>query len=174
MQDINEINRWYSTPDPWEYEKNEDDLRRRDYLLKFLKDKKYNNVLDIGCGNGFITDSLPGLNITGVDLSDKAIEIANSRNEKKNIKYLCKSVFNISELNSKFDLIIITGVLYEHYLGNSRSFIYSIINDLLIDNGTLISVHIDNWYKFRFPFLLTNEFFYDYRELIHRLEIYRK
>lgn len=47
-------------------------LYRNDIIIKFLKSKNIDNILDIGCGRGLVSDFLykKGLNIQGVELGD--------------------------------------------------------------------------------------------------------
>ncbi|PIY04838.1 MAG: 3-demethylubiquinone-9 3-O-methyltransferase, partial [Gallionellales bacterium CG_4_10_14_3_um_filter_54_96] len=50
---------------------------RLNYIDRFadLADK---TVLDVGCGGGILSESMAGLkaNVTGIDLSDKALQVA--------------------------------------------------------------------------------------------------
>jgi SAM-dependent methyltransferase len=73
--------------------------------------KNINNVIDIGCGEGFIINCLKLPAIVGVDISKNALKIAKDKNQKYN---LCAgSVYNLSFKKSSFDLVIATEVL-EH------------------------------------------------------------
>jgi len=74
IQSLDEIEKWYKTKDPWQYETTKDDLLRKDILLSELPSQIYNHVLDIGCGHGYITRDLPGKKIIGVDISKEAIK----------------------------------------------------------------------------------------------------
>src|SRR5215217_1627254 len=151
IQSKSELEEWYERPDPWDYANDSEDLKRKQILLTEIPDLPYKSVLDIGCGNGFITTDLPGDNIVGVDLSDKAVEIANKTNTKSNISYEAANIFDLINWDRKFDLIIITGVLYPQYVGASSKLIYLIIDKLLNKDGILVSVHINEWYTCRFP-----------------------
>jgi predicted TPR repeat methyltransferase len=174
IQSKEELEKWYERNDPWDYENSPHDSKRKDIFLSELPTGSFEKVLDIGCGNGFITNDLPGKSIIGVDISSKAIEQAKSRC-KKDIKFIQASIFDLgSILDQKFDLIIITGVLYPQWIGNTESLIYTIIDNLLADNGYLVSVHIDSWYRARFPYLLVKDYNYDFREFIHKFEVYIK
>lgn len=174
IQSIDEIEKWYTTKDPWKYENSADDLLRKDVLLSELPSQRYSHVLDIGCGHGFVTRDLPGDNIIGVDISYEAIQQA-KQYQRDEIAFLKGSIFELTEMFSeKFDLIIITGVLYKQYIGNSLRLVYVVIDQLLAENGILASVHINSWYEAKFPYLLISEYYYDYRKYIHRLEIYAK
>ncbi len=81
---------------------------RLEYILSKcdIKDKK---ILDIGCGGGILSEQLckEGAKVTGIDSSCKSIEIAREHAKQKNydIKYINKSIFDITDLNN-FDLII--------------------------------------------------------------------
>lgn len=174
-QPLADLEKWFLKKDPWEYENNLEDIKRKDILLSEIPERNYKKVLDIGCGHGFVTRSLPGEEIVGVDISKNAIKQAQRNNRSKKIKYVQASIYNLSILGSqKFDLIILTGVLYPQYIGDSESLIYTIIDRYLADSGILIMVHIDEWYKARFPYLLLKEYLYSYKEYTHRLEVYTK
>jgi len=173
LQKIDDLEKWNDIEDPWGYKNNFHDDLRKTTLLDQIPKRKYENVLDIGCGQGFITNDLPGKNVYGVDISETAIKYARKNNKK--VIYSVGSIFEIDKLfEIKFDLIIITGVLYPQYIGNSSSLIYLLIDKILKQNGILISVHINEWYFSQFPYLKTNHLYYEYREFTHNLEIYSK
>lgn len=177
IQSTDEIEQWFQKDDPWEYEGNPEDEKRKDVLFSEIPQKKYVNVLDIGCGHGYVTRELPGDNIIGVDISQNAIDQAKKHNqgEKKKIEFRQGSIYHIDQMfNIKFDLIIITGVLYPQYIGNSHSLVYLIIDKILKKRGVLVSVHINEWYKSLFPFFLNKIYLYDYKNYSHRLEVYTK
>jgi 2-polyprenyl-3-methyl-5-hydroxy-6-metoxy-1,4-benzoquinol methylase len=173
LQKIDDLEQWNDNEDPWGYNNNFHDDLRKITLLDQIPKRDYENVLDIGCGQGFITNNLPGKNVYGVDISETAIKFARKSNTK--VDYSVGSIFEIDKLvEIKFDLIIITGVLYPQYIGNSSSLIYLLIDKILRPNGILISVHINEWYSSQFPYLKINQLYYDYREFTHNLEIYSK
>jgi len=180
METKDKLNQFYSNKDPWSYDANPYDALRREILLKEIPSRKYESVLDIGCGNGFVTTSLPGNKVVGIDISANAVEAARARAlGQAHLQFFAASIFDLA-LNSpavlecRFDLIVITGVMYDQYIGESLSLIYHIINEKLADNGILVTVHIDDWYKARFPFFLVKSLRYKYREFEHRLEVYVK
>jgi predicted TPR repeat methyltransferase len=174
IQKINELEKWHEKKDPWQYEKTKDDLLRKEILLSELPKHDFACVLDIGCGQGFVTKDLPGEKIIGVDISSQAIKHA-KQHENDRIKFAKASIFELNEiLPERYNLIVITGVLYRHYIGNSLRLIYLIIDELLQENGILASVHINTWYMAKFPYLLISDCYYEYRDYIHKLEIYTK
>lgn len=177
LQPITDLEKWWTKPDPWDYEKNPDDQNRRAMLLSLLPQKKYNRVLDIGCGNGFVTKRLPGEEVIGVDISENAIKHARIIcKEQKHITYHKHTLFDLQNAgwDNSFDLIIITGVLYPQYMGKSSRLVYLIIDQLLRPCGHLVSCHIEEWYTSRFPYTTIQREYYPYREYSHILEIYLK
>lgn len=179
IQTATELNEWHSKDDPWDYRSNLSDQKRKDLLAFELPKLSYHQVLDIGCGQGFVTRELPGKHITGVDISDQAIKRAKRITQQKKLKHISFKTGNLFEINSlvgkkKFDLVVITGVLYPQYIGDSSTLVYHLIDQVLAPGGILASVHIEDWYSCRFPYLKIREHFYKYREFFHRLEIYCK
>lgn len=73
--------------------------------------KNINDVIDIGCGEGFVINSLDFPKITGVDISRNALRIAKEKNPECN--FCSGSIYDISFKENSFDLVIATEVL-EH------------------------------------------------------------
>ena len=175
IQPKSELEEWHSVDDPWKYESTPDDKKRKNLLLSEIPQGHYKNTLDIGCGQGFITKDLPGDSIIGIDISHEAINKA-KKYESSKLKFKQADIFEVCEAldNQQFDLIIITGVLYPQYIGNSNRLINHLIDKILSKKGILVSVHIDEWYNNRFPYLLLSDLAYSYRNYYHRLEVYVK
>tara|TARA_B100001996_G_scaffold191355_1_gene146418 strand:- start:150 stop:878 length:729 start_codon:yes stop_codon:yes gene_type:complete len=83
-------------------------------ISHFKKNKKKNSLkglefLDIGCGGGLLSEPFArlGANITGIDASNKNIEIAKIHSKKSNLKinYICSAPENLN-LNKKFDVVL--------------------------------------------------------------------
>lgn len=174
IQSKDELDNWYSEADPWGYFDNPQDTMRKARILSAIPQFEYENVLDIGCGNGFLTNSLPGKQIIGLEISEKAVQWANEHTAP-NAHYLCGSLFDLPDLNlPPMDLIVITGVLYPQYIAESIRLVYVLIDQLLKPGGILVCSHIYEWHKARFPYLTVSREYFAYREYSQVLEVYCK
>lgn len=92
------------------------DIQQLDMMQDKLKINSNDVVLDLGCGLGGITEYLAkktGAQITGVDFSEKCIQLAESKG--KGIANLKFKTMDINELNfpsNTFDVILALDVLY--------------------------------------------------------------
>jgi 2-polyprenyl-6-hydroxyphenyl methylase / 3-demethylubiquinone-9 3-methyltransferase len=79
------------------------------------------DVLDIGCGAGFLTNSLAqeGHRVTGIDLSAKSLDVAGKRDLTKSVRYLQLDAFALSFPDHSFDVICAMDFL-EHIETPSR------------------------------------------------------
>jgi SAM-dependent methyltransferase len=180
LQSKDELEKTYATKDPWAYENNPDDLRRRAELLALLPRSRPQRTLDIGCGDGFVTFALPGAQVVGIDLSENAIGLANSalqsRDDKERFLFHSASIFDLANTfpANAFDLIVITGVLYPQYIGAAKSVVRLLIDHLLLPGGTLVCCHIAEWYQPFFWYTRIDQMVYPYRNYTHVLEVSRK
>ncbi len=179
IETAQDLDRFYAEEDPWDYQAHPDDQRRLDEVRVMLSGRQFRHALDIGCGNGFITTSLPATNVLGIDLSSSAIDWARKRASRmpdpSRFDFECRSIFDVGALpESHFDLIVITGVLYPQYIGRGYSLARVHIDRILRAGGTLLSCHIDEWMRFRFPYSLVDQSLYPYREYTHRIEVFVK
>lgn len=81
-----------------------------DIELNELGDIKGKSILHLQCHFGQDTLSLArlGADVTGVDFSDKAIELAESLNNelKQNARFICSDIYGLKEkLDEKFDIV---------------------------------------------------------------------
>ena len=116
------------------------------------------NLLEIGCGAGWATNSIANYykkKILGLDYNPRAIERARSVGEKLGLptEFLCQDLFVFSEEKRAkedcFDLIISLGVL--HHTDNCIGAIRSICNNLLREKGHFL---VGLYHKYgRKPFL---------------------
>lgn len=91
------------------------DIFQLNKLLEVLNFSRNDRVLELGCGNGFITEYLQkesGAIFHGIDISEEAIRQAQAR---INTKRLTFSVGNMNKLNFKpqtFDCVVAIDTLY--------------------------------------------------------------
>lgn len=98
------MDEFYKNPDPWGFQSNPDDQKRKERILCALsKYAPFNRAIDLGAGEGWITKDLPAKNIFAYEISD----IAKSR--------LPENVKPVDSPSGKYDLVVATGVLYKHY-----------------------------------------------------------
>ena len=101
------------------------------------------NVLDIGCGGGLISEPIArlGANVTGIDASEKNINIAKLHSKKNGLKinYLNASPENL-EYKEKFDIILNLEIV-EH-VDNVNLYIKSCYK-LLKKNGLMFTATLN-------------------------------
>ena len=122
-------------------------------LLNFLLEKilpQYNEgsfqFLEIGCGTKSVFESVDNthFNITAVDFSQEAINIAKAHSQSK-IKYLCASVSHLNFIENNhfaknsFDLIFDAHCLHCLVDPFERKTAFSILKTLLKSNGIMAS-----------------------------------
>ena len=113
-----------------------------------LKNDKSNyleglNILDIGCGGGLISEPMArlGANVTGIDASEKNINIAKLHSKKNGLKinYLNASPENLENIE-KFDIILNLEIV-EH-VNNVNLYIKSCYK-LLKTNGLMFTATLN-------------------------------
>lgn len=114
-------------------------IRIYEHYIKDIIGEK-SNLLDYGCGNGThdIYFMEKGINVCGVDISEKAIEICNKRIEDGKFYLVDKDNDLLKDIfNEKFDIIFANQVLY--YLSDEelQKKLYD-MNDVLNENGIVI------------------------------------
>lgn len=160
-QSKQEIERFYNKEDPWGFETNPDDAKRKEIIIEKCKHfchermnkEVYENALEIGAGEGWITKDLPAKNVYGYEISD----LAKSRWPSNVLDF---------DQNIKYDLIIAPGVLYPQY--DYVSFINMIKK---YSCGIVITINILNWEINN----LTDQIYdleFTYRQYIEKLRVY--
>ena len=127
------------------------------HIPKFADFKKYKNknVLEIGCGIG--TDAIEfiknGAKYTGIDYSDKSIQIVKRRIEVYNLKKNnpkvfvdnCENLLKVKRLKQKYDMIYSFGVIH-HTESMKKAF--NSIHKIANKNTTIkIMLYAKNSYK---------------------------
>ena len=117
--------------------------------IKELKkcDFKKISLLDIGCGGGILSESMArvGMKVTGIDVCEESIKVAQSHAEKVglDINYMCTSVEDLNS-NKKYDVILLMEVV-EH-IDNLEFFIEQVMK-LLKPNGLIFISTINRTIK---------------------------
>ena len=107
-------------------------------LFSMMPDLYGKNVLDLGCGFGehcirFIHD---GANqVTGIDISEKMLEIARKENSNPKITYINMPMEDIAQLNERFDVVISS--LAFHYVEDFSGVVKN-IHQMLCEGGLFI------------------------------------
>lgn len=95
----------------WVLDHNDDDWWQAgtDYFLSLLP--KGASVLDVGCGGGIKTQyiSAKGHDVTGIDFSEKMIEIA--RRENQGVKFAVIDMYDIDKIEKNYDGIFAQAAL---------------------------------------------------------------
>lgn len=137
------------------------------------------NILDIGCGNGFVTkqiaNAFPKAKIIAIDIEKDKIEYAKKYNKAGNVKYARGNLFRLPFKKNSFDLVICNEVLehLEDYKKaiqvltglSSKYFLVSVPNEPLFRLATFMRGrhlrrwgnmpgHVNNWSKRQFANLL--------------------
>lgn len=157
MQSLKEVEDWYKVTDPWGYTTNPDDIERKQRILSAIPKRNYKKALDIGCGEGWITQDLPADTIHGLELSDRAA------------KRFPKNVKRVLIPKGKYDLILVTGVLYEQY---DYQQVMSWVASHRATDGVIVTSHIEDWEK-PLPIDPSSTERFKYREYTQVLRVYR-
>lgn len=111
---------------------------------------KNKKVLDVGCGTGLFAfkAAKKGAVVLGIDFSSKAIEIANSQYNHKNLNF---QPIDVTEIKEKFDVIVSNGTL-EHMDNPLKTL--RLFKKHLNKNGCIITTS-PNWSNPRGYMLMT-------------------
>lgn len=158
MQSKEELERFYENYDPWGYETNMDDIERKQKIISILGATTYRRVLDIGCGHGFVTKSIKGESIEGIEWSDNAA------------KYLPDNIKRVHQPHGKYDLILATGIMYPQYA-------HDIFYKWIIEHSThdILIAGIKDWLiDYDYKSEIVDRIQFQYREYTQQVTLYRK
>ncbi len=114
------------------------DLSDTPYIDIFLNNTSGNNILDIGCGTGTLSEYIAnkGFIVDAIDFSEEMLKIA--RNKIKNVNFFQMDMRNI-ETNKKYNGIMLA---YSLFHITKQEVIKAIANyyNLLEDNGTMLII----------------------------------
>ncbi len=122
---------------------------RYELILIFLKLKPKGKVLDAGCGPGLMTRLLQkeGWDVVACDYSQGMIETSRKRAREENLPdvYQKLSLSELGKLETKFDYVILNGVL--PYLSpEEEPQVFSEIKKILKKDGFLIASHYNLYF----------------------------
>ena len=104
-------------------------------------------ILDIGCGGGLLSEPMSrlGANVTGIDASEKNIDVAKIHAKKGNlkIKYICSSPEKL-QIKSKFDVILNMEIV-EHV--EDINIFLKACSNLLKKNGIMFVATLNKTFK---------------------------
>lgn len=140
MQSKAEIEKSYEVADPWGYQKSSQDANRKKILVGLAElfcprpYGVYESGIDIACGEGWITGSLPvGGTLHGIEISDNAAARFPHWVQRVDLPWDRKDLY---------ELVVATGCLYPHYDWQT------IVNQILLcaRKGTIILIsNIQAW-----------------------------
>lgn len=100
------------------------------------------NALDLGCGTGTSAFQLAdlGFDVTGFDISETAIHMAQQFSESQNLKinFQVQDILNLEKLDQKFDLIYDSHCLHCIVFEKDRSQVLTGVKSILNKNGYFI------------------------------------
>lgn len=108
------------------------------WILELIKQNSPSSVLDVGCGDGRLLNSLPSYQTkVGIDLSEKAIKFAQAFDENNEC---CFQVVNVLDMKKNFDVVVAMEVL-EHIPENEIAcFIEALCKRTKVGGKLIISV----------------------------------
>lgn len=114
------------SPDDWEkFDKTKNPIHGFVYSVKCLGDIGNKNILDLGCGNGWLSVILAkrGASVDAIDISSEAIDsariMAKMNHVEENIRFEVGSVYELDYPENSFDFIIGQAILH-HVRDKSR------------------------------------------------------
>lgn len=89
---------------------------RRDIINTYTRDKKFSNILDVGCGDGSLSHFLlnDSNRLTLVDISQNMLTKAEAKfgdEEVNKVKFVCGEIDAQNFEDERFDLILAVGIL---------------------------------------------------------------
>src|ERR1019366_4921050 len=89
-------------PDPFNVKASDYELRKRDQLISMLGTRRYDRILDVGCGTGGMLRALAdhGREIVGIDFSAEALRRASKNaSDLANVRLIKADLrsFNLAE-----------------------------------------------------------------------------
>lgn len=139
-------------------------------MLSLLSSKKYEKLLDLGCGNGIFTNNLISYSneIIGIDLSEKNIKIARENIQSNNNTQFVVADAETFNTAVKYDCIISNMVLMD--VMNIERIIYNISKSLAKTGDFIFSIthpcywpiywnyYKEDWFDYNKELIIENNF----------------
>jgi ubiquinone/menaquinone biosynthesis C-methylase UbiE len=119
----------------------QDELR---LLIELLKAGSAKKILDLGCGNGKITEWIAqetGILCVGLDISSEGIQLAKQRTTENNLVHFETGNLNLVEYPDTFDVLLFLDTLY--YANNLKDTILSGMD--ILQMGGRIYAYFSQW-----------------------------
>ncbi|MFC7584334.1 class I SAM-dependent methyltransferase [Nonomuraea antimicrobica] len=135
---------WHRSPDPWRLQTDAYEQRKYATTLQVLPDRPYRRILDVGCAEGAFTHLIaaeyPEAQVTGVDISERALNRARARPGPPLLSFTRADLIAYGQ-PGEFDLVVCAETLY--YLGrDDRLRLASArLVELVRPGGLLLLVH---------------------------------
>jgi SAM-dependent methyltransferase len=128
--------------DPWNFETSEYEAAKYAATISALPRKQYENVLEIGCSIGVLTQLLAkkSIYLLATDVSQKALDLAAKRCENLSNTFFKKMSFPKELPEESYDLIMISEVAYYLSAADWR-FAMNSLYERLLPNGSVVLVH---------------------------------
>ena len=144
-------------------------LARYKNVISLLGKTKNEAVLDLGCGDGVLSYLLyeKGLKVSGIDLSEEAIEFAKNKTNNR-IEFKVGSVYHLPWEDNSFDIVLSSDVI-EH-LEDVSQYLKEIKRVLKPNGKCVISTpiriteipldteHVVEWFENEYRDLINNKF----------------
>ncbi|WP_138269117.1 class I SAM-dependent methyltransferase [Anaerofustis stercorihominis] len=168
MKDIEELSRTHFNKQAKDYDKKNTIYYSKEGKIScnsvsaYLNNLKYDNILDVGCGTGFLFENLKtGQNYFGIDISENMIKVAKSKNIPNT--YFSVGTSNKLDFKDEFFHIVTCIQSFHHYPYQEEAMkeAYRVLKKgglyILSDTGVGgIPAFIDN--HFIFPFLKSGDY----------------
>jgi SAM-dependent methyltransferase len=109
------LDKWYNnTIDPWQFDSNPYERSKYEYTLHLLNGRVYSRALEVGSAEGVFTELLSPLceKLIAMDVSSAAVERARERLSRTENVSVIKASLPHEMPEGKFDLIVVSDVLY--------------------------------------------------------------
>lgn len=163
MENLDIKDNWNRMADEYElftdHEESYSNLIEWKAIKTILPELKNKSIVDLGCGTGrfsFLFESMNPRSITGIDLSEKMIEIGlnNAKRKKSIVKFVHGNIEDLSDMKlENIDFVFSSTTL--HYIKNLNNIMQQ-INRILTSGGECILSVIHPVYSAYYPILHEN------------------